>query len=191
MRLSYLIEIEKKERIKLKVQQNIEGKKKLRLILWKECGRHCDGCVNKQWDMNKLPVVRSFKGFNEIMLTGGEPLLYPNKVLSVISKIKQENSRAAIYLYTALTKRVYGFLSNVDGIVLTIHEQKDVPSFITLNNFIKKNKKSKHSSLRLNIFKDIDLGDADLSLWKVKKNMIWLKDCPLPKDEVLMKYKAN
>jgi len=46
----------------------------------------------------------------------------------------------------------------------------------------------KSVSLRLNIFKGIYIPEVvDLSLWKVKKDMEWISNCPLPEDEVFMK----
>ena len=43
-------------------------------------------------------------------------------------------------------------------------------------------------SLRLKVFKGVDVSGIDLSLWDVKDNIEWIKDCPLPEDEVLMRY---
>ena len=45
-------------------------------------------------------------------------------------------------------------------------------------------------NLRLNVFKGIDLMNVDTqhtALWKIKTNIEWVKNCPLPKDEVFMR----
>ena len=44
-------------------------------------------------------------------------------------------------------------------------------------------------SMRLNIFKGVEVGKLELD-WIVKDNIVWIKDCPLPEGETLMKYKA-
>jgi hypothetical protein len=49
-------------------------------------------------------------------------------------------------------------------------------------------------SLRLHIFEGIDiskLDDIDLKNWKIKKNIKWIKNCPLPQDEVFMRLKED
>ena len=48
-------------------------KKTLRLLLFEDCNRNCKKCCNKQWDLKLLPEVGSFKDWDEIILTGGEP----------------------------------------------------------------------------------------------------------------------
>ncbi len=162
--------------------------KKLRLLLFEECDRRCPGCCNKDWDLNKLPVVRSYKGYDIISLTGGEPLLLPLLVKNTIIKIRRETN-ALIYLYTTRTAPITDFLHmlyHVDGICVTLHEQTDVPPFLVLNDelyFALPDGKS----MRLNIFKGIDIGKNDISKWKVKRDIEWIKNCPLPEDEVFMR----
>ncbi len=162
--------------------------KKLRLLLFEECDRNCPGCCNKDWDLSKLPKVKSYKEYDIISLTGGEPLLNSYLVIEIAAKIKK-NSEALVYLYTAKSEPTYVFttiLYCVDGICLTLHEQTDVPQFLILNDSLDQillNEKS----MRLNIFKGIDIGKNDLSKWKVKRDIEWIKNCPLPEDEVFMR----
>jgi len=40
----------------------------------------------------------------------------------------------------------------------------------------------------LNVFKGISLDGIDLSLWKVKENMTWIRDCPLPDNEEFLRW---
>jgi organic radical activating enzyme len=162
---------------------------KLRLLLHSECNRSCSGCCNKDWDLAALPIVSSFKGFSEIMLTGGEPMLHSDLIFSTIESIKKEDTKVPIYLYTAdvsKVRRVLTLLSELDGLTLTLHNQEDIipfeafNSFLLFSDFINK-------SLRLNVFKGVDLNAFDLSMWRVKKDMEWVKNCPLPLDEVFMR----
>ena len=165
-------------------------KTKLRLLVTEECNRNCDGCCNKDYDLKNLPVVDSFEGYDEIIITGGEPLLYKKTVSDVLSRIKIENKSAKIILYTARTTKPTYFiilLSFIDGVTITLHEQSDVEPFLELAKIIKKSTYPKEKSLRLNIFEGIGIDTSRLKEWKIKKDMVWIKDCPLPKDEVFKK----
>ena len=73
---------------------------------------------------------------------------------------------------------------------LTLHGQEDVEDFKFLNGMILKGGRLiGNKSLRLNVFKGVDLTGIDLSRWQVKPDIEWIKDCPLPGDEVLKRYK--
>lgn len=165
---------------------------KLRLLMIDECNRQCKGCCNKDHDLAALPVCKSFVGYDQIMLTGGEPMLQPRLVLDTVERIRKETT-TPIYLYTAYREdpfRLLNVLTKVDGMTLTLHTKKDVEPFYVLNRLIEKfNYKPK--SLRLNVFHGIGLGDIDLSRWQVKKDMRWIKECPLPTDEVFMRLNAK
>lgn len=174
-------------------------KKKLRLLLWEECNRNCIGCCNKDWDLENLEIENDFTQYDEIYLTGGEPMLYPDKLVRVILDIKIINRDAKIYIYTTKTnplKDLMNVLFFVDGLTVTLHEQKDVLDFHLFNMHVKaileqlKIYDAKKKSLRLNVFKGIDLSGLDLDKWDLKDNIEWIKDCPLPKDEVFKKYKS-
>lgn len=160
--------------------------KKLRLLITKECNRNCPGCCNKDWNLDELPICTSFEGYDEVLLTGGEPYLVGiNPFISLIHKIRSENNTCKIFVYSAHS-RIIDVLDYIDGLTFTLHDQKDVPLFDLLNLALYESDKEK--SLRLNIFKGIKLpDDIDLSFWKVKKDMEWIKNCPLPKDEVFMR----
>lgn len=165
--------------------------KKLRLVLFEECDRTCEGCCNKDWDIKNLPVVEeSFKDFDKIFLTGGEPLLDTELLVSTIKKIKEETT-APIYLYTAKVDSPF-ILSNllhsyIEGITLTLHEPEDRELFVILNSIFRCNFEKGRFSLRLNVFKGVDISGIDTSIWKVKQDIEWIEDCPLPEDEVLMR----
>lgn len=161
---------------------------KLRLLLLSECNRSCKGCCNKDWDLDALKVCESFKGYDEIILTGGEPLLNPGLIRETVRRIRAESS-APIYLYTAWRDDPWLLATTlmlVDGITLTLHTRKDTEPFEEFNKVIKF-LGIEGKSLRLNVFHGVSTGKADLSNWVVKKNMRWIKDCPLPTDEVFMR----
>lgn len=161
------------------------AKKKLRLILFPECNRKCSGCCNKDWNITELPVCVDFSGYDEYLLTGGEPMLKQDVILDTVQKIRKV-STGKIFLYTAMVQFPYAILSlleKLDGITITLHDQKDVIDFIYLDSLLKD---VKNKNLRLNVFKEVHIPYAR-SAWKLKDNITWIKNCPLPEGEVLMK----
>jgi len=160
---------------------------KLRLLLWEECNRKCPECCNKEWDLKALPKCDDFSPFKTVMLTGGEPMLRPRMVRNVARDIRFQSPTAKIYLYTAKVDDVAETLSTlyvIDGLTLTLHEQKDVRPFLKLIRHLP----AWNLSLRLNIFKGVNINNKHIYGWKVKSEMEWVKDCPLPEGEVFMRY---
>ena len=167
---------------------------KLRLLVTEYCPRKCPGCCNKDWDLKSLPVCKDFSGYSEVLITGGEPLSLPiNTLVDIFKAVKVQNPTAKIILYTADSSKhrtIWDLLNTwLDGITLTLHEQKDVFLVYDFVNWVNTFELPKGVSLRMNIFKGIEYSYLNLSKWRVKANMEWIKNCPLPKDEVFMRYK--
>lgn len=168
--------------------------KKLRLLLFEKCNRSCEECCNKGFDLNALPVVQNYSEYEEIVLTGGEPMLNVPLLLGTVSAIREANPEAKILVYTAKINRInliWEVLKSVDGLTVALHEQKDVIHFLRLNEALSHFSKDYglyDRSLRLNVFKGVAVTkDRDLPLWGVKRGIEWIKDCPLPTDEVFMR----
>lgn len=166
-----------------------------RVITTYKCPKDCELCCNKNW--KGKPAVKmkesDYKKYDMIVITGGEPLLFPGKIIDLCERIREENKNTTIILYTAYVKKFPGVLflirNYLDGITVTLHDNEDVEPFIKLNNAINSPWSDIRGgfSFRLNIFKGISLPvDIDLSMWKVKSGIEWIKDCPLPKDEELL-----
>jgi pyruvate-formate lyase-activating enzyme len=163
--------------------------KKLRLVMFDKCNRSCEGCCNKDWDLNGLDVCDSFEHYDLIMLTGGEPMLNPKLVIETCHRIRQQ-THAAIVLYTAKSKRaldILAVLSWIDGLTLTLHEPYDVEPFVELNDLMKLLPFFDSLSLRLNVFNNVDISGIETDGWEVKSGIEWIKDCPLPEDEVIQR----
>ena len=170
---------------------------KYRIFLWSDCDRSCHGCCNKDWDLTSLAVfdLNDFNHCDEVMLTGGEPLLDANslqKVLAVAKKIKDKKD-VPVYVYTATSS--YTLLAAlvmsglIDGITLTLHDQRDAENLFIINPYNADDFVRSGKTLRLNVFKGIKLPDYLSSHWVVKDNIEWIKNCPLPKDEVFVKWR--
>jgi len=163
--------------------------KKLRLLLTSLCNRDCEGCCNKDWDLMKLPIWDPDVEYDIVMITGGEPMLFPRNVSRIANYVKTKTPKTKVYLYTALPNRHLPLLiaEVLDGVTITLHEQADVLKFNQANAMLLLYPKSHEGkSLRLNVFKGVDLKGLDTSLWTVKHNMEWIEDCPLPDNEEFM-----
>ena len=160
---------------------------KLRLIVTKNCNRNCLGCCNHDWELDNNKYYfdgKDYSKYDEIYLTGGEPLLYSESLLQLIKYIKQFNK--PIFVYTAYTKNINSIIDiikNTDGITFTIHKNKDKYFFYKLSRYIVSYGLT-DKSLRVNIFNNINIENIP-PFWKVKNNIKWIKDCPLPENEVL------
>jgi len=90
-------------------------------------------------------------------------------------------------MYTAKPKDIIPVLYYLDGICLTLHDQSDVDPFIILQQQMQDLPTLRLKSYRLNIFQGVDIKNID-PIWKVRNNIQWIKDCPIPQDEILMRW---
>jgi len=161
---------------------------KARLLVTYDCLKDCEGCCNKLWKGNPPQVIESFDGYEEILITGGEPLLFPYKLWDLIDEIRKI-SKAKIYVYTSAGKNPVALMKTIkksNGICLTLHDKKDADDFYAFLR-IYAGFDFSGKSLRLNIFKGI--GMPEITNWKIKRNVEWLENCPLPEGEVFLRLK--
>ncbi len=169
---------------------------RIRLIITEDCKQKCKGCCNKSYDMEKIPrvTIEEIRKAEQIILTGGEPMLDPWSIIGIIRQIKQLTP-APIVMYTADTKNypimLFKIINILDGVTITLHSKNDIEPFISLANKMAKFKHNK--TLRLNVFSHVARA-ADLMIdykhlvnWSAKE-VKWIKNCPLPKGEILRKY---
>ncbi len=164
--------------------------KTLRLLMTEDCNRSCEGCCNKDWDLDNLPVETDFTSYDEVIITGGEPMLYFNVLENLIYEIRLQNPEVKIIVYTAKTNIIEDLLDilgmeEVDGLTVTIHDLKDLINFISFDMAIPKY--LRYKSLYLNMFEGIihgSLNEIYKTDWKIKDNVKWIKNCPLPENEV-------
>ena len=158
-------------------------------------------CCNNQFDFDTLPIVDRWD-YDEIMITGGEPLSSAKKVrylINLITSIKliqqaQGFLIAKFYVYTAthhvhLIKKI---LKHIDGIVYTPHNIAELNVLKTISYHLEICPYPKNISMRLNVFPEIskmiekDFNRAQqrriVIMWDVK-HIRWVKDCPIPEGE--------
>ena len=166
--------------------------KTLRLLFTQDCHRSCEGCCNKQWDLEKLPRVDHFN-YEEIIITSGDPLLHVEQLIGFIKALRIA-TKAKIYVYTALLPSrtnfaLYKIMPYVDGVTFTLHDQLDAKLFEHVLFSMEADRHTQEDftgkSLRLNVFKGIELPTKydSLSQWKIKSDIEWIEDCPLPPNE--------
>ncbi len=165
---------------------------KLRLLVTDLCFGGCEKCCNKQYDLTKLPVVGDIMQYKEISITGGEPLLFEKRLNALVMGIKMLNPNVKLYLYTALTPYFSDELQMLDGITYTLHSDKQFGDFAFFNMHMRKYPSlCFFKSLRLNIFKEVQLPDYSLcsyeDLWEVIKIIEWQDKCPVPAGEDFMR----
>jgi len=172
---------------------------KARIILWFDCNRKCLNCCN-EYDsiIGKGEKISSFDGleqYDEFLLTGGEPMLHPSRLINIINIIRDKYPGKKIYLYTALFTQVMpSIIPLVDGIHFTLHSPvNDVDIFgfeaiqIASSHYPEK---SFRAYIDPRIEKSIHLYP---SAWKRLEVKPWLLEgeCPLPDGEKLFIYEGD
>lgn len=162
----------------------------LRLLVTEQCPRACPGCCNRDWDLANLPICTSFKGYDEILLTGGEPMLFKEEMRDLIARINRQTD-APVYFYTAdLTDHdgVQDVLDMAEGMTVTLHEPEDLPAFLSFVNFQFNYRKSQCRSLRVNSFKGVPtIHPLMCGDFVIKDEIEWIANCPLPENETFMR----
>ena len=161
--------------------------KKLRLLITPDCNRNCPQCCNLEFDLDALPVIEQatdFDQYNEIAFTGGEPLLYPDKVFETYMYIREYGDfKGKLYIYTAMPGSV-AFRQVVrwfDNVTVTIHDKEALADLFEVHWW----------SVALMVNKcGIKLAPG---VHRYEKPLVrlgyhvetftWIEDCPLPEGE--------
>lgn len=171
--------------------------KKLRLMVTAQCQRECEGCCNKDHDVPPVLKMDELLNYQEVYITGGEPMLVPQLTQLVVwvtmGDYYQANIPTFIYSSKCMPEDVENWQSlyqSIDGITFTIHEKEDEHEFWRLNEMVERFdalsfttiSSSKYKSLRLNQFDHFEMDRPVPEKWDHRR-IHWLKDCPLPKGE--------
>lgn len=169
--------------------------KKLRLLVLTDCPHHCPLCCNRTYNIDDIQLVNRWN-YQQIMITGGEPLLHPLRVIELINNIRaitrMQGTYPLIFLYTSVCdSRLEKVLPYLNGVVVTPHNVKDVREFLKTKDSLLHLNEAGQVSLRLNLFSNIEgmiPEGTDLSNWQIKR-IEWVKDCPVPEGEDFRRIK--
>lgn len=165
----------------------------LRLIAFLECNMTCYYCCNENEQFSSQFIKKylkdiNFNDYENICISGGEPFLYPQTIIDILTRIPKHIN---VYIYTNGTLldneliSTLGHFSNIKGINIGIHQhfQLDRIPMSTLNHIFGK-------SVRYHI-QDTKVDDTLKKHPELKKYNIhlWTKDvCDMPNEDwVLLK----
>ena len=168
-----------------------------RLIITLDCNRKCSYCCNTPKVLDsatRIDSLSALKDYDEICITGGEPLLYPNKVIKISKALKTYKNR--IYLYTAISNDLRRVMDDgcIDGVHFTLHESGNIIDFYNIQS-IAETDDCYHNdiSFRAFILKNVPYSTIMISpnVWARLEIKDWIKDCLLPKNETLFILESN
>ena len=171
-------------------------KKTARVIITFDCNRKCSYCVNNYaYIINQAVVIkdlRQLKGFDEIVITGGEPLLDIGRTRDILKELEYEIvPNAKKYLYTAIfNPSLHIIIDYLDGITYTMHTDydEDQLAFDNVEDFIRIHN---NKSYRLAISPTLENAFMFYPfLWKEIKIKDWKEEgrCEILKHETLFIY---
>lgn len=168
-------------------------KETARLIVTYDCDRNCHGCCNKTGTVKAREIysVKALGGYKEVVITGGEPLLYPGKLLKFIKQLNKANRHCKVYIYTACLHledydKILGF---VDGITVTLHAEATDDDIRNLK-YMSENLWGEPIDMRLfidhRVYDRYDLRNIKMDTWDVVRKLEWREDCkPADNEELL------
>ncbi|TCL39978.1 4Fe-4S single cluster protein [Anaerospora hongkongensis] len=182
---------------------------KARVLVTLDCPRSCEGCCNDNLTLNNIAALSSIDQllqYDEVIISGGEPMLIPEKVIEFCQTLRGMNYSGLIYMYSALynhtLREVYvellrrstgGFKALLNGLHFTVHNEagdKEINELKQLSKFLQI---FSDRQLRLAIdgrlYERYDFSNIDFSAWDVVRKLQWKDDCPLPIGEELFLYK--
>jgi hypothetical protein len=181
---------------------------KARLVVTMACNRHCYNCCNQEEvfeERQSLKNLDDLLDYDEIMITGGEPMLIADKVLTLIQYLRDKDYKGKVYLYSAyydkewldehFPRKFTRILRSIDGFQFTVHNEatdKEITQLKQLCDHYALKEENQRLSLRLSIdarlYERYDFSNIDFSSWGVVRKLKWLDNCPLPKGEQLFIY---
>ena len=150
-------------------------KDKLRLLLLMTAIETVPAAATGIGTSKLSPLCQDYTPYRLIMLTGGEPMLYPEIIREAIAAIRRQTN-VPIYLYTAMPEQLDALMPLLDGVTVTLHTPEDIPVF---QSFDRTAQNLTGKSLRLNVFDEVGTVICRPE-WQVKDHMRWIPNCPLP-----------
>jgi len=125
------------------------GNKKARLVITYHCHRECKDCCNHHHSTMKdvkATKVADLAWYEKVIITGGEPLLYPKKLFWLVHQLRMQSVEQKVYLNTSLASPwLIENLDLFDGITLGLHapaNDNDISRFFNFQTAIRGRKES-------------------------------------------------
>jgi len=163
-----------------------------RVMVTTDCNRDCDLCCNKNLPVKPRVVeeLAELRDYDQVLLTGGEPMLYPRQLLDIVEKLKCWEPDHKVYVYSALASEWMGVVaSKADGVHFTLHHpltEMDLLRFYWFQDLLSF-PWYQGKSFRLYIEPRIEEEVKIIpSRWSRVEMKPWLAECPLPENEELL-----
>lgn len=169
-----------------------------RLIVTYRCNRSCPGCCNSHDNsVREISDINELLKYDEIVITGGEPMLIVEQTINFKSKLAQMGYIGKTYLYTAYFDGCnlyhHDIINRVDGITYTIHAEANDSDILALKMLSRQDVLSNlYYSSRLivdsRVYDRYDLSNIDLTNWDVIRKLEWKDKCEPAKHEELLYF---
>lgn len=164
-----------------------------RLLVTLRCARQCEGCCNKYPSLMKqarVLALNELADYAAVCVTGGEPMLDPYGTLYVVKKLKEQDPRRPVYLYTAFYRPELSLLLDVvDGVHFSVHAEATPNEVLDIGRMQVLAASYPHVSFRLFVDRRVahPFGIVP-SRWARVEVKPWLPEgqCPLPAHEDLV-----
>jgi len=167
-----------------------------------ECNRGCEGCADTlertQDERTSLFYMEDLAGFEEIIVTGGEPLLRPVEVQNWLDDYNMlaQRKHQRVYLFTSTSRpHLYDLVHFrwIDGLTFTVHKNpsgEDIEAFRQVQG-IAGDSSHLNSRLKLDMRCNVYL-DICTSSWTIIEPFTWmgLEESCLPHDAVLFDWQG-
>ena len=183
---------------------------KARVLITEDCNRRCSGCCNTYSQiMSPAQYIYSLvnlpRELGEIMITGGEPMLYPEKTQRIARKLRGRYSSSKLYLYSALYHdNLENIIPILDGFHYTIHKgakEKDLVLLDRLQGLLQRHQEDWcDKSFRLYVDDRVNLAvrivpnvwsQVRISKWLTEQELLQQQPEGLPAREHLYIYTGN
>lgn len=175
-----------------------KSKTTARLIVTYRCNRSCPGCCNEHGNsVREIEDIQELLKYDEIILTGGEPMLLGFKLGQFISTIREEGYKGKIYIYTAFfdEKSILhrNIIKNSDGITYTIHAESndvDIKALKSLSEMPALQWEDFSSRLIIDsrVYDRYDFSNINFSHWDVIRKLKWKDECKPAEHEELLYF---
>lgn len=172
-------------------------KKTARVIVTTNCNRNCLGCCNSK--LNEIPDMADISmlaKYEEIVITGGEPMLNPDSLLEFIKALRKQNKKQKIYLYTAhlVMDEHRKILGKLDGITVTLHAEatdNDIRNLKYMSELLYVHMEDLDMRLFIDkrVYEKYDLSNIRLQAWDVVRKLEWKENCSPAENEDLLMFR--